>query len=117
MTWAGPAGPSPDLAAGRVTAARMAADQLTAAELTAAQVTAARLGPAEAAGGWPAAGIRPHTAQSGAAGPAVGRAPARHWARHGPECGRGRHAGGPARPEADPGAAAQQRGRARPRGW
>jgi hypothetical protein len=117
VTWPGPAGLSPDLAAGRVTAARAAADQLTAAELTAAQVAAARLGPAEAAGGWPAAQsgpLPPGSAQPGrrrgAFRPGTGRGTGR-------SAGRGRHAGGPARPE-EPGAAEQpDRGRARPREW
>jgi hypothetical protein len=117
VTWPGPAGLSPDLAAGRVTAARAAADQLTAAELTAAQVAAARLGPAEAAGGWPAAQsgpLPPGSAQPGrrrgAFRPGTGRGTGR-------SAGRGRHAGGPARPE-DPGAAEQpDSGRARPREW
>jgi hypothetical protein len=128
VTWPGPAGPGSELTAGRVAAARVAADQLTAAELTAAeltaaQVAAARLGPAEAAGGWPAAQsgpLPPSSAQPdrrrGAFRAGTGRGGGRGAGRG---AGRGRHAGGPARPEANPGAAAGQpgSGRARPRGW
>ena len=94
----------------------------TAAELTAAQVAAARLGPAEAAGGWPAAQsgpLPPSSAQPdrrrGAFRAGTGRGGGRGAGRG---AGRGRHAGGPARPEADPGAAGPPgSGRARPRGW
>jgi hypothetical protein len=127
VTWPGPAGPSPDLAAGRVTAARMAADQLTAAELTAAQAAAAQLGPAEATGGWPAgqADGWPAPAQSGPMPPSPGQPGRRRGALRagtgrgaGRGAGRGRHAGGPARPEPDPGAAGQPgSGRPGPRGW
>ncbi len=122
VTWPGPDGPGSELTAGRVAAARVAADQLTAAELTAAQVAAARLGPAEAAGGWPAAQsgpLPPSSAQPdrrrGAFRAGTGRGGGRGAGRG---AGRGRHAGGPARPEADPGAAGQPgSGRARPGGW
>ena len=122
VTWPGPAGPGSELTAGRVAAARVAADQLTAAELTAAQVAAARLGPAEAAGGWPAAQsgpLPPSSAQPdrrrGAFRAGTGRGGGRGAGRG---AGRGRHAGGPARAEADPGAAGPPgSGRARPRGW
>jgi hypothetical protein len=130
VTWAESAGPSPDLAAGRVTAARMAADQLTAAELTAAQVAAARLGPAEAADGWPAGAVGgwpgaqsgprpPGSAQPGRRRGAFRAGTGRGTGRSaGRAAGRGRHAGGPARPEPDPGAAGPPgSGRARPRGW
>jgi hypothetical protein len=95
--WPDPAGPGPELSAARVTAARAAADQLTAAELTAAQVAAARLSPAQAAGA--------RRARRG-----MGR-------NAGRGAGRGRHAGGPAQPAADRGAAQPSNGRARPRDW
>ena len=112
VTWPGPAGPGSELTAGRVAAARVAADQLTAAELTAAQVAAARLSPVRAPGSGP---LPPGSAQPGrrrgAFRPGTGRGTGR-------SAGRGRHAGGPARPEPDPGAAEQPgNGRAQPRGW
>ena len=133
VTWPGPAGPSPDLAAGRLTAARIATAQLTAAELTAAQVAADRLGAAQAADGWPAGSARPADGWSAAAQPGplppssaqpgrrrgtlragTGRGAGRSVGRG---ASRGRHAGGPARPEPDPGAAGPPgNGRARPRG-
>ena len=83
VTWPGPAGPGSELTAGRVAAARVAADQLTAAELTAAQVAAARLGPAEAAGGRPAAQSGPLPPSSAQPDRRRG-VPRRHRARRGP---------------------------------